>query len=65
MCQATVYLGDEEIMKDVISVEPTADGVRLSRFFEPPQIIRATIRQIDLIKHKVFLDPLPDERESL
>lgn len=33
MCQATVFLDGDEIMKDVILVEPVEDGVRLSKFF--------------------------------
>ena len=30
MCQAIVYLNDEEIMHDVIRVEPLPEGVRLT-----------------------------------
>ena len=54
MCQATVYLvGDgqqeEEIMRDVILLEPVANGVRLASFFEEPQIVRARIQRIDFL----------------
>lgn len=55
MCQATVYLDDKEIMKDVLLVEPLPEGVRLVALFEPVQIIPAAIHQIDLIKHRIFL----------
>ena len=55
MCQATVYLDDKEIMKDVTLVEPIPEGIRLVALFEPVQVIPATIRQIDLLKHRVFL----------
>lgn len=55
MCQATVYLDGKEIMRDVMLVEPLAEGVRLVAFFEPPQVIPAVIQQIDLIKHRVVL----------
>lgn len=59
MCQATVYLArhgqEEEIMRDVILLEPTADGVRLSTFFEEPQMVRARIGRIDFLKHTVIL----------
>jgi predicted RNA-binding protein len=55
MCQATVYLDDKEIMKDVMLVEPSPEGIRLVALFEPVQVIPATIRQIDLLKHQVFL----------
>lgn len=55
MCQATVYLNDKEIMKDVMFVEPLPEGIRLVALFEPVQIIPASIQHIDLIKHKIFL----------
>jgi predicted RNA-binding protein len=55
MCQATVYLDDKEVMKDVMLVEPLPEGIRLVALFEPVQVIPATIRQIDLIKHRIFL----------
>jgi predicted RNA-binding protein len=55
MCQATVFLDEKEIMRDVMLVEPISEGIRLVALFEPVQVIPATIRQIDLIKHKIFL----------
>ena len=63
MCQATVYLAragqeqSEEIMQDVILLETTADGVRLSTFFEAPQTVRARIGRIDFLKHTITLVP--------
>ena len=63
MCQATAYLArdgqerSEEIMQDVILLETTADGVRLSTFFEEPQTVRARIGRIDFLKHTVTLIP--------
>jgi predicted RNA-binding protein len=60
MCQATVYLNDEVIMRDVMIVEPVPDGIRLIALFEPIQVVPAAIRQIDLIKHRVILEPLKD-----
>ncbi len=64
MCQATAYLDGEEIMQNVIRVEPTADGVRLATFFEPPEIVPATIREIDLIKHRVVLESVAEPKEE-
>jgi predicted RNA-binding protein len=61
MCQATAYLmrdGQEqleEIMQDVILLETTVDGVRLSTFFEEPQTVRARVGRIDFLKHTVTL----------
>jgi predicted RNA-binding protein len=63
MCQATAYLArdgqerSEEIMQDVILLETTADGVRLSTFFEEPQTVRARIGRIDFLKHTITLNP--------
>jgi predicted RNA-binding protein len=63
MCQATVYLAREgqkrleEVMQDVILLETTADGVRLSTFFEEPQTVRARIGRIDFLKHTITLVP--------
>jgi predicted RNA-binding protein len=63
MCQATVYLDGEEIMKDVILVEPVEDGVLLSKFFEEPNQVPAVIRKIDLIKHRVILESIEEGEE--
>jgi predicted RNA-binding protein len=60
MCQATVYLNGKEIMKDVLLVEPKPEGVLLATLFEPPRIIPAVIRKIDLIEHRVILDPIEE-----
>lgn len=56
MCQATVYLNGKVIMRDVSMIEPLPEGVRLIALFEPVQIVPATIRQIDLMKHRIILE---------
>jgi len=60
MCQATVYLDGEVIMRDVWMVEPLPEGVRLIALFEPIQVVPAAIRQIDLLKHRVILESLQE-----
>jgi len=63
MCQATAYLArdgqeqSEEIMQDVILLETTVDGVRLSTFFEEPRTMQARIGRIDFLKHTIMLVP--------
>jgi predicted RNA-binding protein len=61
MCQATVYLAqdgqEEEIMRDVILLEPVDDGLRLQAFFEEPVVIKARVSRIDFLKHSVMLVP--------
>jgi predicted RNA-binding protein len=62
MCQATVYLTqdgqEEEIMRDVILLEPVEDGLRLQAFFEEPVIVKAQVSRIDFLKHSVTLVPM-------
>ena len=66
MCQATVYLvhngweQEEEIMRDVILLEATADGLKLRTFFEEPRVVRAAIARIDFLKHTVVLRPVEE-----
>jgi predicted RNA-binding protein len=63
MCQATVYLDGEKTMEDVLIVEPVAEGIQLVKLFEPVQLVQASIRKIDLMKHKIILET-PQEGEN-
>ncbi len=63
MCQATAYLNGEKIMQDVLRVELIPEGVRLTTFFEEPRVVKATIREIDLLRHRVVMES-PPEREG-
>ena len=65
MCQAVVYLSDEEIMREVVRVEPLPEGVRLTTLFEPPCVVSAVIREIDLLKHRVMLEPFTGEEAAM
>ena len=62
MCQATVYLArdgqEEEIMRDVVLLEPVEDGLRLQAFFEEPVFVKARVSRIDFLKHSVTLVPV-------
>ena len=64
MCQATVYLvregQEEEIMRDVVLLEPDEGGLRLQAFFEEPVVVRAQVSRIDFLKHTVTLKPLEE-----
>jgi predicted RNA-binding protein len=68
MCQAIVYLDGEKLMEDVTNIQLTAEGVRLATFFEAPQTVPAVIREIDLLKHRVWLEGISgktiEEQES-
>ena len=65
MCQATVYLAQDgqerEIMRDVVLLEPVADGLRLQAFFEEPVVVKARVSRIDFLKHSVTLVPTEGE----
>ncbi len=61
MCQITVYLNDEKIMENVMFVEPTPNGVRLTTLFEQPLEVSATIQKVDLLKNKLILGKIGKE----
>jgi predicted RNA-binding protein len=61
MCQATVYLGEEEVAREVIGLELMDEGVRLTTFFEEPRIVPGRVRTIDFLRHRVQLQPLEGE----
>lgn len=64
MCQVAVYLDDEKIMDNVMLVEPLPEGIRLVKMFEPPRVVSATIRQIDLMKNKLILETIKQDEEN-
>ncbi len=65
MCQATVNLAqdglEKELMRDVVLLEPVADGLRLQAFFEEPVTVQACVERIDFLKHTVTLVPVSEE----
>ncbi|MCB8920311.1 MAG: CooT family nickel-binding protein [Ardenticatenaceae bacterium] len=63
MCQVAVYLDEEKIMDSVMLVEPIPEGVRLVKLFEPPLVVTAVIRQIDLMKNKLYLESTKPQTE--
>ena len=64
MCQVAVYLDGEKIMDDVMLVEPLPEGIRLVKMFEPPRVVPAAIRQIDLMKNKLILETVEQDEEN-
>jgi predicted RNA-binding protein len=61
MCESRVYLatdtGEELVLEDVISIRPEGDGFRLVSLFGQQVHVRGRIREIDLLKHRVTLEP--------
>lgn len=68
MCQATVFLAQderrEEVMRDVIALEADGDEVRIRSFFDAPRTLHARVRQIDFLKHTVTLEPVKHAGEE-
>ncbi len=66
MCQSSVFImengKEKEIKRDVILVEPVDEGVKIQGFFEAPQVVPARIKTIDLLKHRIILEPIDLEK---
>ncbi len=62
MCQSSVFIiengKEKEIKRDVILVEPVDEGVKIQGFFEAPKVVPARIKTIDLLKHRIILEPI-------
>lgn len=61
MCQAKVYLGDQEIDRDVIWLEPVEEGVRYAKFFGELHLLKGRLQRIDFLTHRVVLAPLEED----
>jgi predicted RNA-binding protein len=63
MCESKVYLatdeGEQLVLEDVTSVRPEKDGYRLVNLFGERVHIRGRIKDIDLLKHRILLEPNP------
>jgi predicted RNA-binding protein len=55
MCQAKVYLDGNQIMEDVIWLEPTQDGFLLRSLFDDAREVKGRLESVDLLKHQVRL----------
>lgn len=61
MCQAKVYLGNQEVAHDVIWLEPIAEGVRFETFFGGLHLVKGHLKRIDFLTHRVSLEPLQED----
>jgi predicted RNA-binding protein len=59
MCQTTAYVleGDREVLllQDVISIKPEEGVLRMTNLFGEEKIVAGTIKQIDLLAHKILI----------
>ncbi|GAB4252459.1 MAG: hypothetical protein Kow00129_13360 [Thermoleophilia bacterium] len=62
MCEAHAYMlkesGEERLMENVVSLDQEGDEVILSDLFGDVVRVKARIRQIGLLEHKIFLEPV-------
>lgn len=64
MCQATVYLEEEVVAKEINCLEPVEGGVPVQSFFEEPHVIPGVVKAIDFLKHRVLLEPIAEEGDE-
>ena len=60
MCEATVYLlregREEEVMRDVVLVEPEGDLFLLANLLGEQKLVRGNIKRIDFLKHTLVFE---------
>jgi len=64
MCESNVYMdmgdGEEELlMESVDRTVPGADGVYMENIFSEARRVRARIKEMALVSHRVVLEKLP------
>ena len=63
MCESTVYLatdeGEQLVLDDVTSIQPEEDGYRLVTLFGERMHVSGRIKSIDLLRHRILLEPNP------
>jgi predicted RNA-binding protein len=61
MCEANAYLRqgdrDELVLQAVDRLEPREDGLHLESIFGQQLIIKAKIKELALVDHKIILEP--------
>ena len=61
MCESKVYLateaGEQLVLEDVTSIRPEGDGYMLTSLFGQQLHVSGRIREVDLLKHRVVLEP--------
>ena len=64
MCESRVVVASDEegeklVLEDVVSIRPEADGFLLVSLYGERRQVRAQLREIDLLNHRVVLQPIP------
>ncbi|GEA16133.1 MAG: hypothetical protein PWR22_1053 [Moorella sp. (in: firmicutes)] len=63
MCEANAYLlkegGEEELVfENVDRIVPREDGILMEDIFGKKKILRARIKEMALVDHKIFLEAI-------
>ena len=61
MCEANVYLVDKEgrerlLLESVDKIIPIEEGIFLENIFSQRKTIRARIKEMELVEHKIILE---------
>ena len=63
MCESNAYLQDGEnevmLMESVDSIEPCENGLKLMDSFGKQLFIKAKIKNMNLLNHRIILEKLP------
>lgn len=61
MCQTAAYVvedgAEKLILEDVVSLIPEEGALRLANLFGEEKVIRGRLRRIDLLAHRITIDP--------
>jgi predicted RNA-binding protein len=64
MCEANAYLrrGEEEelVLENVDRLIPQEGGILLEDIFGKKKVIKARIKEMTLVDHRIILEPLAD-----
>lgn len=62
MCEAIAYMvkdGQEEVLLEGVDlVEPEGDGLRLVSIFGEQKVVKAAIKQMSLVDHRILLEAI-------
>ncbi len=58
MCESNAYLrrdgGEELLLREVVMVEPIEGGFRLRSLFGEEAVVRGSLEEMNLLKHKIL-----------
>ena len=61
MCESNAFLrrgeDDELLLEEVVVIEPVDGGFRLRSLFGEETVVRGTLEEINLLKHRVVFRP--------